>query len=122
MNPNRASRSKRLTHTKVDPLLLGLFPTAWSANGNRLLAEFGGQDTSYAVTVNPKTGAQKPLDKSDGEQGFVGTALSSDGSTVLGFIGGFEPGPNHDGRDRSPTAAARPKVLVNNASEPDWSR
>ncbi len=31
----------------------------------------------------------------DGEQGFVGTALSKDGTTVLGFTGGFEPGPNH---------------------------
>ena len=70
MNPN-GTGEKRLTHTKVGQLLLGLFPTAWSANGKRLLAEFGGQDTSYAVTVNPKTGAQKPLDKmGDGERGL----------------------------------------------------
>ena len=54
---------KRLTHTNVDPLLQGLYPTQWSADGSRLLAEFEGQDTSYAVTVNPKTGAQKALDK-----------------------------------------------------------
>ena len=47
---------KRLTHTKVDPLLQGLSPTQWSASGKQLLAEFGGQDTTYAVTVNPKTG------------------------------------------------------------------
>ncbi len=40
---------KRLTNTKVPPLLQGLFPTDWSANGARLLAEFQGQDTSYAV-------------------------------------------------------------------------
>ena len=74
---------------------LGPVPTAWSANGKRLLAEFGGQDTSYAVAVNPRTGAQRPLDNGSGEQGFVGTALSGDGKTVLGFTGGFEPGPNH---------------------------
>ena len=54
INPN-GKGLKRLTHTKVDPLLQGLFPTEWSANGSRLLAEFEGQDTSYAVTVNPKT-------------------------------------------------------------------
>jgi len=113
---------KRLTQTKVDPLLQGLYPTAWSDSGNQLLAEFEGQDTSYAVTVNPKTGAQKPLDKmGDGERGFVGTALSGDGTTVLGFTGGFEPGPNHDVAT-IPYGGGKVKTLVKNASEPDWSR
>lgn len=113
---------KRLTNTKVGPLLLGLYPTAWSDSGNRLLAEFEGQDTSYAVTVNPKTGAQKALDKmGDGERGFVGTALSGDGSTVLGFSGGFEPGPNHTVAT-IPYGGGKAKTLVKNAYEPDWSR
>lgn len=111
---------KRLTHTKVDPLLQGLFPTAWSDGGGRLLAEFEGQDTSYAVTVNPRTGAQRPLDKA-GEQGFVGTALSADGKTVLGFTGGFEPGPNHNVAT-VPYVGGKRKVLVHDAFEPDWSR
>jgi dipeptidyl aminopeptidase/acylaminoacyl peptidase len=118
MNP-QGTQVKRLTHTKVDPLLLGLFPTAWSADGTRLLAEFEGQDTSYAVTVNPKTGAQRPLGKV-GEQGFVGTALSSGGQTVLGFTGGFEPGPNHDVAT-IPYGGGRVRVLVKNAFEPAWS-
>jgi Tol biopolymer transport system component len=121
MNPN-GGQVKRLTHTDVDPLSLGLSPTEWSANGRRLLAEFGGQDTSYAVTVNPQTGAQKPLDKmGDGEQGFVGTALSGDGAAVLGFTGGFEPGPGHDVAT-IPYSGGKTKVLVENAFEPDWSR
>lgn len=111
---------KRLTHTKVDPLLQGLTPTDWSASGNQLLAEFGGQDTSYAVRVNPKTGAQKPIGKA-GEQGFVGTALSSDGKLVLGFEGGFDPGNSHD-VVTVPYAGGKPKLLVKNAFEPDWSR
>jgi Tol biopolymer transport system component len=121
MNPN-GSGQKRLTHTKVDPLLQGLYPTAWSDSGNRLLAEFEGQDTSYAVTVNPKTGAEKPLEKNcNGEQGFVGTAISGDGSTVLGSTGGFEPGPGHDVAT-IPYSGGKAKTLVNNAYEPDWSR
>jgi Tol biopolymer transport system component len=121
MNAN-GTRQKRLTRTDVGPLLTGLTPTEWSANGRRLLAEFGGQDTSYAVTVNPRTGAQKPLDKmGDGEQGFVGTALSSDGTTVLGFTGGFEPGPNHKVAT-IPYDGGKTKTLVKNAFEPDWSR
>jgi dipeptidyl aminopeptidase/acylaminoacyl peptidase len=121
MNPN-GSAQKRLTQTKIGPLLQGLYPTAWSASGNQLLTEFEGQDTSYAVTVNPKTGAQKPLDKmGDGERGFVGTALSKDGTVVLGFTGGFEPGPNHDVAT-IPYGGGKAKTLVKNASEPDWSR
>jgi Tol biopolymer transport system component len=113
---------KRLTHTKVDPLLQGLYPTAWSESGNQLLTEFEGQDTSYAVAVNPKTGAQKPLDKmGDGERGFVGTALSKDGTAVLGFTGGFEPGPNHDVAT-IPYGGGKAKTLVKGAFEPDWSR
>jgi len=111
---------KRLTNTKVDPLLLGLVPTAWSEDGKRLLAEFVGQDTSYAVTVNPQTGAQRRIGPG-GEQGFVGTALSSDGATVLGFTGGFEPGPNH-AVAAVPYGGGKPQTLVKNAFEPDWSR
>jgi Tol biopolymer transport system component len=111
---------KRLTQTKVGPLLQGLYPTAWSESGNQLLAEFEGQDTSYAVTVNPKTGAQKPLGKT-GEQGFVGTAISKDGTMVLGFTGGFEPGPRHM-VEAVPYGDGKVQRLVNNAYEPDWSR
>jgi Tol biopolymer transport system component len=111
---------KRLTHTKVDPLLQGLFPTDWSADGNRLLAEFEGQDTSYAVTVNPKTGAQRPLLRAE-ESGFVGTALSADGKTVLGFEGGFDPGNKHRVAT-VPYGGGKPTVLAKNASEPSWNQ
>lgn len=119
MNPD-GTGVKRLTHTKVDPLTLGLFPTQWSDSGNQLLTEYGGQDTSYAVTVNPKTGAERVIGK-PGEVGFVGTALSGDGSTILGFTGGFEPGPNHNVAT-APYGGGKPKMLVKNAFEPDWSR
>jgi Tol biopolymer transport system component len=112
---------KRLTHTKVGQLTLGLYPTEWSESGNQLLTEFEGQDTSYAVTVNPKTGAEKVLDKTNnGEQGFVGTALSKDGTAVLGFTGGFEPGPNH-AVATFPYGGGKAKTLVKGAYEPDWS-
>jgi dipeptidyl aminopeptidase/acylaminoacyl peptidase len=111
---------KRLTHTKVDPLLTGLYPTDWSADGRRILAEFEGQDTSYAVGVNALTGAQKPIVKK-AEMGFVGTALSADGKTVLGYEGGFDPGNKHDVAT-VPFSGGKAKPLVKNASEPDWSR
>jgi Tol biopolymer transport system component len=121
INPN-GKGLKRLTHTKVDPLLQGLYPTEWSANGSRLLAEFEGQDTSYAVTVNPRTGAQRALDKrNQGESGFVGTAISKDGTTVLGYTGGFDPSSAHNVAT-FPYGGGKPKVLVKNAVSPDWSR
>jgi len=111
---------RRLTHTKVDPLVQGLTPTAWSASGKQLLAEFGGQDTTYAVVVNPKTGSERTL-TAQREVGFVGTALSSDGKLVLGSLGGFEPGPGHK-VVTIPCKGGKPKVLAKNASEPDWNR
>jgi hypothetical protein len=119
MNPD-GTGVKRLTHTKVNPLTQGLFPTQWSDSGNQLLTEYGGQDTSYAVTVNPKTGAERVVGKA-GEVGFVGTALSGDGTTILGFTGGFEPGPNHNVATTR-YAGGKIKPLVKNAFEPDWSR
>lgn len=119
MNEN-GGKVRRLTHTKVDPLLRGLYPTAWSTNGKRLLAEFEGQDTTYAVTVNPQTGAQRPLVKAT-EQGFLGWALSADGKLVLGSTGGFEPGPGNDVAT-IPYSGGKPKVLAKNAFEPSWSR
>jgi hypothetical protein len=80
------SGRRRLTHDKVPFLLSGLIATAWSADGTRLLAQFGGQDTTYPVTVDPATGAERVLGSKS--LGFVASALSHDGSTVLGAIGG----------------------------------
>jgi Tol biopolymer transport system component len=112
---------KRLTQTKVDPLLQGLFPTDWSADGSRLLTEFQGQDTSYAVVVNPKTGAQRPV-AGTGEQGFVGADLSADGKLVLGFNGGFDPGLRNHKVQTVPYSGGKPKTLVSEAFEPSWNR
>lgn len=112
---------RRLTHTDVGPLVQGLYPTAWSANGKRLLAEFEGQDTTYAVTVDPQTGAQRPLIEAT-EQGFLGTGLSADGRFVLGKTGGFEPGPGTDVGIVPYGGGGGVKVLAHNAFEPSWSR
>ena len=120
MNEN-GGQVERLTHTKVDQLLSGLIPIEWSANGRRLLCEFGGQDTSYAVLVDPKTGKETTLTK-EREVGFVGSALSADGTTVLGAIGEYEG--NIPGRKvlAIPSDGGKPKVLAKGATEPDWSR
>ncbi len=113
-------RISQVTHTEVNPLAQGLSPIAFSENGNRLLTEFGGQDQSYAVAVNMVSGAEKALTKNY-ETGFVGAAISPDGTTVLGTEGlGFGGNP-HPKVVTVPWGGGRQKVLVNGAYEPTWS-
>lgn len=119
MNQNGGA-VRHLTRTKVAPLLFGLSPVAFSANGRHLLAEFGGQDTGYAVTVNPSTGAERKVIPGDMEMGFVGTAISKDGRQVLG-VTSIETGPGQ-GIAVVPYAGGKKKVIVANAFEPDWNR
>jgi Tol biopolymer transport system component len=111
---------RRLTATRVGQLLQGLTPTAWSGDGSRLLAEFGGQDTSFAETVNSVTGAHRPVTKRV-ENGFIGADLSADGSTILATTGGYEPSAKHD-VVAVPYGGGTPTVLARNALEPDWTR
>lgn len=109
---------KRLTTTKVDPFAQGLSPLAWLASGRQLLAEFGGQDQSYAVAVNAVTGAQKALTKNH-STGFWGGALSPDGETVLGTAA-FGFGSPHPRVVTVPFKGGRQKVLARGAYEPSW--
>jgi Tol biopolymer transport system component len=113
-------RISQVTHTEVNPLAQGLSPIAFSENGNRLLTEFGGQDQSYAVAVNMVTGAEKAL-TNNAETGFVGSAISPDGTTVLGTAGlGFGGNP-HPKVVTVPFTGGKQKVLVSGAYEPSWS-
>lgn len=113
-------RISQVTHTEVNPFAQGLSPLGFSENGNRLLTEFGGQDQSYAVSVNMVTGAEKAL-TNDPEMGFVGAAISADGTTVLGTTGlGFGGNP-HPKVVTVPWNGGKQKVLVNGAYEPTWS-
>lgn len=109
----------QVTHTNVNQLAQGLTPVAFSANGARLLTEFGGQDQSYGVAVSLVTGAEKKL-TDDPETGFQGAALSADGSTILGTVGlGF--GPSHPKIVTMPWSGGPEKVLVSGAYFPSWS-
>jgi Tol biopolymer transport system component len=111
---------KRLTHTKVGQLTAGLFPVAWSASGNELLTNFGGQDTQYAVAVNPKTGKETNLSPDNSETGFVGVSLTANGKTVLGYLGGFE-GPGSQLKIASvPYTGGKPKILLTGGFAPSW--
>jgi Tol biopolymer transport system component len=116
---DEGQRISQLTHTKVSPLSQGLIPTAWSENGARLLTEFAGEDQSYAVAVSTVTGTEKKLTK-DPETGLQGTALSPDGTTVLGAVGlGFGGNPNPK-VVTVPWGGGPEKVLVPGGYQPSW--
>lgn len=121
IKPSRAGLH-RLTRTDAPVLLSGLVPTAWSRNGKRLLAEFTGEDVSYAEAVDPATGKVRLVGTF--AQGLVGYGLSRDGTTVLATAtpGGWIPGPNpHTDVVAVPYSGGKLRVLALHAHDPDWN-
>ena len=107
----------RLTFTNPGFLLAGLTPVAWSGGGKRLLAEFVGQDTSYAEIVNPSTGQVRRVGTA--AQGLVGYALSHEGRSILATTGG--PDPNDSNVVTVPYGGSKLRVLARHAHSPDWN-
>ncbi len=117
INPD-GSGLERVTHTNPPFLLAGLQPLGWSDSGKRLLAQYGGQDTSEAWRVNANTG--KAVDATGGFDGVVGWAISRDGSTILATTGYFDD-PNGDVVS-VPWSGGEPTVLAKSAHQPSWNR
>ena len=110
-------RISQVTHTKVGPLALGLLPTAWSENGDRLLTEFGGEDQNYAVAVSPVTGVGKEADRGTPRRASRAPRCRRTARPSLGTVGlGFGGSPQPEGRHRPLAAAA--EVLVKGGSRP----
>lgn len=106
----------QLTHMRIPPLVSGLTPTAWSADGTRLLAEYVGQDTSEAWTVD--VGTRRVRDLTGRFDGIMGRGLSADGRTVLVQRGYFD-----DPRQSIatiPWRGGRATVLVARGAAPSW--
>jgi hypothetical protein len=108
---------RRITRLRIPNLVSGLVPVELSAAGNRLLAEFVGQDTGMGFRVNPMTGKSHVLDP---EREFLGFDVTADGRTVLGHTGGPDPTARHN-VVTMPYAGGEPEVLVRRASFPDWN-
>jgi Tol biopolymer transport system component len=111
--------ARRLTHENPSYLLTGLSPVSWSADGSRLLADFGGQDTDYAQTVDPASGRVGNVGRL--RDGIIGAALSRDGSTILGIRGGFEPNAS-TAVVTIPYTGGKARVLVPGGFSADWNR
>jgi Tol biopolymer transport system component len=108
---------RQLTNMRIPTLVSGLTATAWSADGTRLLAEYGGQDTSEAWTVDVRSGRARDL--TGRADGVIGAGLSADGSTVLVQRGYFDD-PNNQSVATLPFSGGRATVLVAHGSEPSW--
>jgi hypothetical protein len=121
LDPSAADASlRRLTKLTIPPLVSGLVPLEFSADARRLLAVFSGQDTEVGFTVSMRTGKTRALSK-DFEHGIVGFDLARDGRRILAHTGGPVPSAAHDVIS-VPYGGGDPKVLVEDAAYPDWTR
>jgi hypothetical protein len=120
LDPAAPEQLRRLTKLKIPKLVSGLVPLELSADGKRLLAVFTGQNTEVGFTVSMRNGKTRALSRNF-ESGMVGFDLSEDGRTILAHTGGWDPAGPHD-VVTVPYRGGDPKVLVEDAAYPDWTR
>ena len=113
------SRLTQLTHIPVGKLAAGLVPLDVSRSGDRILAEFVGEDTSYAwvVQVSPRRVQQVTA----GSNKFIqGGAISSDGTRLLVDAGAFQAPASHGTVESVGFGGGKPTRLARGA-EPTWT-
>lgn len=120
VDPAAKDELRRLTRLKIPKLASGLVPLEVSADARRLLAVFSGQNTEVGFTVATRSGRTRAL-STDFESGMVGFDLSEDGRTILAHTGGWDPAGPHD-VVTVPYGGGEPKLLVEGAAYPDWTR
>jgi hypothetical protein len=113
------SKSTQLTHLKVGQLVAGLAPLSISSDGNRILAEFGGQDTSYAWTVQISPRRVEQV-RNGTDQDLQAGQISRDGTRVLISADAFMQPPSHGTVESLPFGGGKPTRLVRGA-DPSWN-
>ncbi len=111
--------ARQLTNMSVPSLLSGLAPLAFSADGGRLLATYGGQDTDEAWTVDVATGQASELNGTSGL--LIPQGLSRDGSTVLAVQGPFDD-VAHQMVVTVPFGGGTAHVIAAHGAQPVWNR
>ena len=112
-------RPRRLTSIPVHTLVSGLVPLGFSSSGTRLLAEFEGQDTSEAWTVQIPSGKARPVRVK--RRSVVGSGISRDGTRLLVFAGDFEGPAAGDSVYSVPFAGGAATLLRAHAAQPSWN-
>jgi hypothetical protein len=108
---------RQLTNIRPSFLQGGLVPIEWSADGKRLLAGQGGQDTWLAYAVDPVRGGARKISPR-----VTPDAITPDGRFVIGdTTGGEDFGPERANVVRVPWAGGRATVLLRNAVAPSYS-
>ncbi|HEX2703730.1 MAG TPA: hypothetical protein VHM72_09895, partial [Solirubrobacteraceae bacterium] len=110
--------ARQLTHMSVGPLVAGLVPVAISANGEHVLADFEGTDTSAAWAVSVSGATAFPRALNGVADGDIPDALSRDGRTVL-LTKGFEGAPTSV--ETIPWAGGKPTVLSAHGASASWN-
>jgi hypothetical protein len=108
----------QVTHLKVPLLLDGLVPVSVSRDGSRLLAGYIGEDTDEAWTVQLSTG--KAREVTVPHQYVQGTAISSDGKSLLIEVGAFENSPSHGTVEKIPFGGGAVVKLIHGGAEGSW--
>ncbi|MGH2914330.1 MAG: TolB family protein [Solirubrobacteraceae bacterium] len=114
----RGAHARRLTQMRIPPLQDGLVPLDASADGNRILAEFEGEDTSYAWTIQ-----LRPLRVSQvrvGRRQAQGGAISRAGDRLLVFTGALERPADHGTILSLPFAGRGAVHTIGRGALPSW--
>jgi hypothetical protein len=114
------SRRRQLTALPIPRLREGLRPTAFSAGGGVLLAQYEGQNIDQAWIVSVPSGRATALGPA-----LTAASLSRDGSAALVDRGGFLNPPDHGVVESLPLGPGRPTgpahILAVRGSEPSWN-
>lgn len=113
-----SGKLRQLTHMRVPALLDGLTALSASTDGNRLIANYTGEDTSEAYTVQLSPLRVKLL-KVNG-QTVQPYGISRSGQRLLVDVGAFENPPN-DGVVESVSFSGGDPVKLARGAEPSWT-
>ncbi len=109
---------EQLTSVKVSALTDGLVPLAVSADGNRIVAAFVGEDTDEAWTI--QITPRKITQITRGQTTVQPAGISSNGQRVLLDVGSFETSPNYGTVDTVPFGGGR-LVKVVAGADASWN-
>jgi Tol biopolymer transport system component len=116
---------RQLTDLTLSASFYGLEPIAFSANGQHLLANLVGANTTEAWTIDLSAKQVLARDVGMPDATTIGNAISSDGSTLLLTEGSAElAGNDFEGQSVAivPWSGGLPTVVAAHAAFASWSR